>query len=130
MPMSIVYLKDGGIVATGRGIVTGGEIGEVNDAIYESVEKTKKIAYQICDFTNVSKISISNDEIKKIADQDSAASEINPDMLVAIVCEEDFGYGLSRMWEGLTRKQPFETMVFRKMEDAQKWIKAMLPADF
>ena len=126
MPMSVVYLEDGGILATGSGEVTGGDIKEVNDIIYESTEKINKIVYQLCDFTNVSKVSISNAEIKKIAEQDSRASEINPNMLVAIVCEEDYGYGLSRMWEGLTRKQLFETMVFRKKEDAEKWIGAML----
>jgi len=126
MPMSIDYIGDGGIIARGEGVVTGSEIKEVNDIIYESPEKIKKIVYQICDLTNVSDISGSNFEIEELAIQDKKASEVNPNMFIAIVGEEDLVYGLSRMWEAFAHDSPFETMVFRKMEDAQQWIREKL----
>jgi hypothetical protein len=30
------------------------------------------------------------------------------------------------MWQALTYDAPFETMAFRKLEDAEKWIKEKL----
>ena len=126
MPMNIDYMADGGIIASGKGVVTGSEIKEVNDIIYESPEKIEKIVYQICDLTNVSDISLSTSEIEEIAMQDKKASEINPNMFIAVVGETDLVFGLSRMWEAFTYEYPFEAMVFREMEDAQQWIKEKL----
>jgi hypothetical protein len=126
MPMSVAYTGDGGILAIGDGVVTGSDIKQVNDMIYESLEKIRKIVYQVCDFTNVSGVSVSTFEIEQLAIQDKKASEINPNMFVAIVGKEDYLYGLSRMWEALSYDSPLETMVFRKMEDAQQWIEEKL----
>jgi hypothetical protein len=126
MPINIAYMEDGGIMATGEGVVTGSEIKEVNNTIYESPEKIQKIAYQLCDFSNISGASASTFEIEQIASQDKKASEINPNMLVAIVVGEDLSYGLSRMWESFSYGSTLETMVFRKVEDAQQWIREEL----
>jgi hypothetical protein len=126
MPMSVIFTGDGGIMATGDGVVTGAEIIEVNDAIYESPEKTRKIVYQICDFTNISGASISNFEIEQLAIQDKKASEINPNMFFAIVAREDYSYGLARMWEAFSHDSPFETMIFRNVDDARQWIEEKL----
>ena len=126
MPMSITYLGDGGIIARGEGVVAGSEIKEVNDIIYESPEKIKKILYQICDLTNVSDISISTSEIEDLSIQDKKASEFNPNMFIALVGKKDLIFGLSRMWEAFANNSPFDSMVFRKMEDAQEWIRGKL----
>ena len=126
MPMSITYLGDGGIIARGEGVVAGSEIKEVNDIIYESPEKSKKILYQICDLTNVSDISISTSEIEDLSIQDKKASEFNPNMFIALVGKKDLIFGLSRMWEAFANNSPFDSMVFRKMEDAQEWIRGKL----
>jgi len=42
MPMSISYIGDGGIKSRGDGVVTGSELIEVNDIIYEFPDKIKK----------------------------------------------------------------------------------------
>ena len=122
MPMSITYIGDGGIISRGEGVVTGSEINEVNDIIYESPDKIKKIIYQICDLTNVSDLDISTSELEVFSIQDKKASKINPNMVIAVVGEKDITFGLARMWEAFSYDSPFETMVFRKMEDAQQWI--------
>ncbi len=51
------------------------------------------------------------------------ASEINPESVIAAVAGRDVIYGLSRMWEILVDDTTWETMVFRKIEDAKVWIK-------
>ena len=126
MPLRLTYMEDGGIIAKGDGLLTGSEINEANDKIYESPDKIKKIIYQICDLTNVSDINISDSELRALSFQDTEASKINPNMLIAVVGEKDITFGLARMWEAFSYDSPFETMVFRKMEDAQQWIREKL----
>ena len=126
MPMSIDYIGDGGIIIRGEGLITGSEIIEANDIIYESPDKIKKIKYQICDLTNASDYSTSESELRAISNQDKKASEINPKMFIAVVGEKDVIFGLARMWEAFSYDSPLETMVFRKMEDAQQWVREKL----
>ncbi len=126
MPMSIDYIEDGGIISRGEGAVTGSEIIEANDIIYESPDKIKNIIYQICDLTNVSDFDISTSELEALSSQDKKASKINPKMFIAVVGEKDVIFGLARMWEAFSYSSPFETKVFRKMEDAQQWIREKL----
>lgn len=126
MPLRITYLEDGGIILTGEGVVTGSEIKAVNVKIYKSPEETRKIAYQLCNFEEMTDVSVSNTELEEIAMQDQMAFENHPHMLLALVVKEDFHYGMSRMWEAQASETRFETMVFRDMEEAQQWIKRKL----
>ena len=71
-------------------------------------------------------IVVTNSEIEAFAIQDKKASEINPNMVIAMVGTKDLVFGLSRVWEAFTHDSPFETMVFRKITEAQQWIKGKL----
>ncbi len=126
MPMSFAYLGDGGILIKGEGVVTASDVKGGNDIIYESPEKIKEILYQICDFSNISDVKISGFEIRELAIQDKKAAEINPNMLIALVTGMDFTFGLSRMWEAFSCDSPFESKVFRNMDDAEQWIREKL----
>jgi hypothetical protein len=126
MPLSITYNEDGGIFVRGEGVITGSEIKEINNIIYESPEKIEKITYQLGDFTDVTDISVSITEIQELAIKDQKAFEVNPNMFIALVAKDDLIFGLSRMWEAFSYKPTFETMVFKKMDDAQKWISERL----
>ena len=126
MPLSITYIEGGGIMVIGEGVVIGSEIKEINDIIYESPEKIEKISYQLRDFTDVSDISISSAEIEGLAIQDKEAFEVNQNMLIALVAKEDLIFGLARMWEAYAYKPSFETMVFKKIDDAKHWIREKL----
>ena len=126
MLTSIDYIEDGGIIIRVEGLISVNEIKKANDIIYESPDKIKKIKYQICDLTIASDFSASESDIRAISNQDKKASEINPNMLIAVVGEKDVIFGLARMWEAFSYDSPFETMVFRKMEDAQQWIRGKL----
>ena len=126
MPVKLSYLGDGGILVVSRGDVKGSEIKEVNDAIYESPEKTRSILYQICDFRSAEIVDISQEEVRQLAMQDKIAFAINPAMRIAIVVKTDLGYGLSRMWETLAHQSRLETMVFKDLKEAKRWIRESL----
>ena len=46
----------------------------------------------------------------------------NPGKKVAVVAEDDFIFGMSRMFQVQMRDLPTDIQVFRKIEDAEKWI--------
>lgn len=126
MPVNIIHTEDGGIIFKCEGSVTGQELKEANQIIYKDQNKIKQISYQIVDALDVSDVSISSAETKEIAELDRQAFKIHPAMIIALVAEKDLFFGLARMWESFATDGPFETMVFRKMEDAQQWIKEEL----
>ena len=122
MPMTLKYIKNGGVLLKGEGVVTGMDIMQANDTIYNSPEEIQKIKYQLCDYTNVSELNVSSEELKRLAAQDKRAAKINPHMFLALVGEKDLVYGLIRMWEAYVDISPLESMAFRNIKDAEKWI--------
>ena len=121
MPVETIYLKDGGVLVKGVGIVTGDELIACLAEIYETPAKIKAIRYQLGDFTEADKVAVSGADVQQMAAQDKEASAINPDMLIATVGSTTVLYGLSRMWE-LYVAETLETHVFRTVEEAQKWL--------
>ena len=126
MPVNIIHIEDGGIIFKCEAVVTGQELKETNKMIYKSTDDIKKILYQIVDTIDASDVSVSRDEMEGIAMLDKKAFEINPHMLIALVANNDLYFGLCRMWESFATDLPTKTMVFRKMEDAQQWIREEL----
>jgi hypothetical protein len=122
MPIEIEYL-DGGyrIECIGKGVVTGEEIYNGNRIIY-SGDTLSRHRYQIVNFTNVEKLSVSRDEAVRLANQDIEASKTNPNIVIAVVATLNHAFGLGRMWEAHANMSGFETMVFRTREDAMAWI--------
>ncbi|MEJ2054046.1 MAG: hypothetical protein P8X42_09015 [Calditrichaceae bacterium] len=131
MPYKIQYYNDGGILVKGEQLVTGKEIEELNNILYETEAKIKNISYQIIDFTGVKNISISNEEVDNISRQDKRACSINPDMLIAVISDQDVIYGLARMWEVKSGSSIIQAQVFRRHDEALQWIqlKRKTPVD-
>jgi len=89
MPIIITHQGDGGVVLTGENIVTGNDLIRSNDEIYKTDQLIKEISYQLCDFTEVKEFDVSTQELREVALQDKMASEINPNMIIAVVGERD-----------------------------------------
>lgn len=123
MPIKLSYTKDGGVLAVGSGVLTGQDVKDVNAEIYKTPETIKNISYQLVDFSGVTKLKATAAEVEDLARQDEEAARINPGMFIALVGKDDLIYGMSRMWEELASGALIETMVFRELEDAKKWIK-------
>lgn len=122
MPLEMKYLDDDyGVEMVGTGVVTGEEIYNATKEFYSGYASLK-IIYQIANFVNVDDFDVSKEDIIKIADQEIMVSKTNPNRIIAVVGEQDFVFGLSRMWEGHVYASGFETMVFREREEALKWI--------
>ncbi len=128
MPIELKYLNEGtGIEMIGKGTVSGEEICNVLNEIY-SGEILLKQKYQIWYFINVEDFDFPKNDFTRMVDQDIEASKINPNIIIAIVGKQDLIYGIARMWEMHmeVEESGFETMVFRKKEDAEAWISKKL----
>lgn len=125
MPIEIKDIHGGqGAIITGREIVTENKfINAFKQHLAQDEDKFKKYRYSLSDYSAVTKVDVSTEAIRFISELCEIASEINPDVVVAIVADLDIIYGLSRMWEMWTGSIKWETMVFRSREDAEVWIR-------
>ena len=128
MSSKIIYLEDNGVILEFSGILNWKDIYDANEKIYTTPEQIRSIHYQIADFTDVETTDITSAQVQKLAEQDSSAAKINPDMILAIVGSDDLVYGLARMWEAYASEVSFEKAVFRQLEDAKKWINQKVSA--
>lgn len=130
MALEITYKSGGvGILITGQGCVVGKDICAALNEMY-SGEFLLKQKYQIWDFQSVDHFDFPRSDFDEMVRLDTMASRQNPNILVAIVGEEDLIYGISRMWEAHMDMQNtgFETMTFRNKKDADDWIANKLAA--
>ncbi|MBW1984188.1 MAG: hypothetical protein JRI53_05670, partial [Deltaproteobacteria bacterium] len=81
-----------------------------------------KYRYSLSDYTAITKTDISTATVESTADFLLSVADINPDVIAATVANQDVLFGLARMGEILRGKASWEEMVFRNMEDAEKWI--------
>lgn len=126
MPLTIELLEDGeGIQVSATGDVNGRQIIEANEEIFASNPLSGR-RYQIIDYTGAESYDVSTSEIQTLAKQDLAAWDRKPDMIIAIVSEDDLVYGISRMWEGFIGAKSSNTGVFRTVGEARAWIDSML----
>ena len=122
MPVELKYIDDSnGIEMVGTGIVTGEEIYNGFKEYY-SGDMLLKTKYLIANFLDVENFNVSNEDVISIADQEIQASKTGLKRLFALVGEQDFIFGLLRMWEAHTFRSGFETMVFRDRDKALTWI--------
>jgi hypothetical protein len=126
MTIQINYLDNGiGIEIIASEIVTGGQIIKAHKEIYNQ-ENLKKQKYQIIDRTNCLKYQVTSEEIEKIAEIDNKASEINPNIKIALVSPTSLQFGMSRMWQAYISDNRFVTRIFQDRKSADEWIKLQL----
>ncbi|MFO6425204.1 hypothetical protein [Motilimonas sp. KMU-193] len=122
MPFSIKRNNDGGLIVKATGDISFDDLSQFKASLYQSSSDVINTHYQILNYTDVTELDLSHEDIWQIALQDKAALQVNPHMLIAIVSNKDVIYGLSRMWSAYTETSPLNTGVYRDIEAAQEWI--------
>ena len=126
MPVQINYIQDGiGIEFISSGIVTGKEIIEANKKIYNR-ENLLRLRYKIVDRTTCTEYRVSTEEVQIIANQDTEAAKINPNIIIALVSTTALQYGVSRMWEAYVNGAGFQTGIFEDRKAADTWVRERL----
>jgi hypothetical protein len=126
MPVQINFIEDGlGIEFISSGIVTGSEIIQANEKIYTG-EILSRLRYKIIDRTNCTEYNVTTKDIQIIASQDRKASQINPNIIIAIISTTPLQYGMSRMWEAYVDETGFQMEIFKDRGSADKWLRKKL----
>lgn len=126
MPIEITYRDDGGVLLKGRGILSGEDISKTNLVLYETPEKIKALTYQLCDYSEIERLDMATVWVRRLADEDKRAADVNPGMLIAVVGKTELTYGLLRMWQVYAEPSALKTAVFRNVSDALDWIREAL----
>lgn len=133
MPATIHSENNGeGVLLSMSGLVTGGEIIDLNREIYARDPK-KKLRYQIWDFTEANRMEVSPEELHIITLDDKEEASRNPDQLIALVGSPrqlngvDVSYQVfSQTWIG----DGFTSESFHSLKEARQWIERLLSPRF
>jgi hypothetical protein len=126
MTIQINYLDNGiGIEIIASGIVTGKEIIEAHKEIYNE-ENLRKQKYQIIDRTHCTQYQVTSEEVERISEIDNNASEVNPNIILAVVSPTSLQFGMTRMWQAYLEEDCFVTKIFQDRKSADEWIKSQL----
>lgn len=120
MPYRIEW-KDRTVRWIYTGIVTGKEALDSNYEVY-SDNRFDDLRHEIVDFTNADGIDMSDQEVKKIAYMDKAATNSNPDIKVAMVGSPEMIKSISGMYAKYSENSRWKVAVFETLEEAEKWL--------
>ena len=117
----VTYWKDKGISWVFSGEITGIELIQANQDIYDD-DRFLSLTYQIADFRKVVDFNVSSAAINTVAQLDETAAERNREIKVAIIANSDLIRGFSRMWELSGGGTYWETNIFTDGQDARVWL--------
>ena len=114
MPLEIRDVDGGlGNIITGSGDLAEDEILAAYEKHFaQDAEKYAKYHYTLADYTNVTKMEISSNAVRRIAELSIQSADINPDPVVAIVANQALIYGMARMWTSFVGNLDWETSVY------------------
>ncbi|GAG24608.1 unnamed protein product, partial [marine sediment metagenome] len=118
------FQDDGGVLITGRGVITVDEANETS-AKMNALECERHVPYELCDYSNVEKFDFLTEDVERCARIDTAVDRICPDTAVALVAPSDVAFGMARAWQILVElyeDSGITCAVFRTRAEAEEWI--------
>ncbi|MEO1945249.1 MAG: hypothetical protein ABGY11_13190 [Candidatus Thioglobus sp.] len=112
-----------GIEIVATGVVTGNEIIKAHKKIYDKAHLSCQ-KYHIIDKSKCIEYDVSAKDIESIAELDGKASEINPNIIIAIIESESLQFSLTETWQEYLKlnKNLFNTKSFTDRNSAIEWI--------
>jgi len=127
---TIEYIeKECGLVIKWNGAVTGDEIVESYKDRFSDLERVKKLKYIVVDYSGVTDMHASENEILTISRISSdVAANYNSTLYAAAIMPSDISYGLARMAQAYTDddRTGWHTFVSRSREDVNEWLRLHL----
>ena len=122
MPIKIIYTEDGlGVKYVARGITTGEEVIQTNNKVIND-KRFPSLKYKIADRSECDKYLVDGASVQIVAEQEREASQLNPDLIVALISGSEVQFGMSRMYQSLMAGMGFECDIFEDQEAAMQWI--------
>ena len=138
MPINIKECDGGiGIIIESRDRVTDQElIDSLEKPLKHEKEKFKKCKYILIDHTSLTSLNITDETVDYISGLLAEASNVNPDVIVAMVAYVSYGANIdlintmSRMRELFMNRPCWETLQFKTRPYAVRWIKEKINDKF
>ncbi len=117
-----------GIVHTGSGLVTGAELLEACRSATALLQNTENFHYEFIDFTEVTVLQITPEELDEMVAQDRFAATFRPDAVVVIVAPRDDLFEVGKKWERRVQDIGWNTHISRDRTEALAWLRQNYPA--
>ena len=132
MTIEVDYLDDGkGAIYRASGVLSGEELIAANERVLSRALGGESLLYSFFDCNSITGVAISDAQLRRVADQDVAASQrMRNRVIVAIYAKDDVPFALARMWMVYVEAAGWETNVFRRKSEAVAWLKERMAAAF
>ena len=126
MPILQEHMQDNGFHLRGDGIVEGADLIRITRERYDDTEVFSALDYVFCDFSGITNLHITTEQIVDWAQISLMYHEINPNYRIAVYMTSDLIFGLSRMWVSTLGDKGPGTFLSRNREKAIRWIESEL----
>ncbi len=109
-----------GLIWTYSGVLTGEELIKSNLEIYAD-PRFAQLHYQIVDLRAVREFKVLPKHMRRIAELDAAANDLNRRIRVAVVTNEVTGAHMNRSYDENSPEPHWETRVFKDYGEADVW---------
>lgn len=109
------------MVRVWTGVVAASELTAATIADYRVREHWPKVEYFISDFTGVTDLQATPEEIRELSNAEARTSAFIPNLAMAVVAPTDFLFGMARMWQVFAQKTGWSLGVFRSRPEAEDW---------
>ena len=132
MTIEVDHLDDGkGAIYKASGVLSGEELIAANERVLSRALRGELLLYSFFDCNSITGVAISDAQLRRVADQDVAASRrMRNRVIVAIYAKDDVPFALSRMWMVYVEAAGWETNVFRRKSEAMAWLKERVATAF
>ena len=132
MSCKIHYVDNGlGTVIKISGIFEAEELfTSLEEHLKEPKKALSKIIFHITDYSEVTEVNASEEEIQKVVDISLKFMEKNSQLIVAIIADEEKAFKIARLWGISLEDAPWNIQVFRECEEAHIWLKKTLEEKF
>ena len=132
MTIDVDYLDDGkGAIYKASSVLSGEELIAANERVLSRALGGGSLLYSFFDCNSITGVAISDAQLRRVADQDVAASRrMRNRVIVAIHAKDDVPFALARMWMVYVEAAGWETNVFRRKSEAVAWLKERMTAAF
>lgn len=116
-----------GIHHVGKGAVSGAEILDACRATTQLFQNTENFHYEFIDFSEVTELEISADELNRIIAQDFYAATFRPEAVVVLVASREEIFEKVKGWEQRVKGIGWQTHIARDRAEATRWLQEHYP---
>jgi hypothetical protein len=117
-----------GVMHLGAGVVTGADLLEGCRMTTQLRQNTENFHFEFIDFSDVTELKITADDLMQIVAQDHYAAIFRPDAVVVIVAPRDDQFEIGKKWERRVEDIGWKTHIAHDRAEATAWLRENYPA--